>query len=273
MNNSAIISKKLSLALETTGRIGSVAIGLDEKLSDEKTFSAPLRHNAELFDTIGSLLKQISTTADQINEIYISIGPGSFTGIRISVTVAKMMALANKSKIVAVNTSDAIALNVYPVPISLCQKQNEISLEDFNKNELNNTIKLKNRCGIEDESIKKIATIIDAKRGQFFVAVFERKNNSWEKILPDCMITAEEFKQKFDNEPIWLLGEGLLYYSKNFETDNIKILSNNYWSPKASNVFKLGSQLAAQGKFADPVSLVPLYIRRPEAEENLEKQK
>jgi tRNA threonylcarbamoyladenosine biosynthesis protein TsaB len=125
---------------------------------------------------------------------------------------------------------------------------------------------------VDDDSINKIATIIDAKRGQFFVAVFERKNNSWEKILPDCMITAEQFKEKFDNEPISLLGEGLLYYSKQFETENIKILSDKYWSPKASNVFKLGTQLAAEGKFADPISLVPLYIRRPEAEENLEKK-
>ncbi|MEN6384070.1 MAG: tRNA (adenosine(37)-N6)-threonylcarbamoyltransferase complex dimerization subunit type 1 TsaB [Phycisphaerales bacterium] len=231
MNNSAITYQKLSLALETTGRIGSVAIGIDGKLSDEKTFSAPLRHNAELFDTINSLLKQISKTADQINEIFISIGPGSFTGVRISVTVAKMMALANKSKIVAVNTSDAIALNT------------------------------------DDPSINKIATIIDAKRGQFFIAVFQKKENLWEKIQSDCMMTADEFKQQLDNEPIWLLGEGLLYYSKKFETENIKILNEKYWSPKASNVFKLGIQLAQQEKFADPVALVPLYIRKPEAEE------
>ncbi len=231
MKNSAITYQNLCLALETTGRLGSVAMGIDEKLSDEKTFSAPLRHNAELFDTIDTLLKQISRTAAQINHICISIGPGSFTGVRISVTVAKMMALANESKVVAVNTSDVIAMNV------------------------------------EDESINRIATVIDAKRGQFFIAVFERKNNLWEKIQPDYMMTAEEFKEKFGNEPIHLLGEGLLYYSKNFETNNIKILDNKLWSPKASNVFKLGTQLAAQGKFADAVSLVPLYIRKPEAEE------
>jgi tRNA threonylcarbamoyladenosine biosynthesis protein TsaB len=231
MKNSAITYQNLCLALETTGRIGSVAIGIDGKLSDEKTFSAPLRHNAELFDTIDVLLKQLSAAANQINHIYISIGPGSFTGVRISVTLAKMMALANQCKIVSVNTSDVIAQNVI------------------------------------DESTNKIASIIDAKRGQFFIAVFERKNNQWEKIQPDCMMTADEFRAKFGNEPIQLLGEGLLYYAKNFETANIKILDNNLWSPKASNVFKLGTQLAQQGQFADPVGLVPLYIRKPEAEE------
>jgi tRNA A37 threonylcarbamoyladenosine modification protein TsaB len=86
------------------------------------------------------------------------------------------------------------------------------------------------------------------------------------------MITPEQFKEKFDNEPIWLLGEGLLYYAKKFETENIKILDKKYWSPRASNVFRVGSQMAAEGKFADPVSLVPFYIRRPEAEENWKKE-
>jgi tRNA threonylcarbamoyladenosine biosynthesis protein TsaB len=236
MEKPAITYQIPALAFETTGRIGSVAIGCGQELSDEKTFSAPLRHSAELFGTITELLEKSRKFFNQTKNVYISIGPGSFTGIRISVTVAKMMALAAQSKIVAVSTSDAMALNV------------------------------------EDVKINKIATVIDAKREQFFIAAFERKNSTWQKILPDCMMTAEQFKEKFDNEPIWLLGEGLLYYAKKFETDNIKILDKKYWSPRASNVFRIGAQLAAEGKFSDPVSLVPLYLRKPEAEENLERK-
>jgi tRNA threonylcarbamoyladenosine biosynthesis protein TsaB len=236
MAKSIITHQPFCLAIETSGRIGSVAFGSGKDLSDEKTFSAPLRHSAELFDTIIELLKKFDKKAKQINHVFISNGPGSFTGIRISVALAKMMAIAAESKIVAVNTSDAMVLNV------------------------------------DDNKIKKAATIIDAKRGQFFIAVFERKHEIWQKILPDSMITPEQFKEKFDDEPIWLLGEGLLYYAKKFETDNIKILDKKYWSPRASNIFRIGSQMAAENKFADPVGLVPFYIRRPEAEENWEKK-
>lgn len=236
MEKSAITYKIPAIALETTGRIGSVAIGCGQDLSDEKTFSAPLRHSAELFGTITKLLEKSRKILNRTKHVYISIGPGSFTGIRISVTVAKMMALAAQSKIVAVSTSEATAMNV------------------------------------DDEKIKKIATIVDAKRGQFFVATFERKNGTWEKILPDCMMTAEQFKEKFDSEPIWLLGEGLLYYAKKFETNHIKILDKKYWSPRASNVFKIGAKLAMENKFSDPVSLVPFYLRKPEAEENWERK-
>lgn len=236
MAKSEIIYKSSALAIETSGRTGSVAIGSDGKLSDEKIFSAPLRHSAELFDAMTELLDKSGRKANQINYVCISIGPGSFTGIRISVTVAKMMALAAQSRIVTVNTTDAMVLN------------------------------------IDDSNIRKIATVIDAKREQFFIAAFARNNDGWEKILPDCMMTAEQFKEKFDGEPIWLLGEGLLYYTKKFQTDNIRILDKKYWSPKASNIFKIGSQMAAEGKFSDPVGLVPFYLRKPEAEENWKKK-
>jgi tRNA threonylcarbamoyladenosine biosynthesis protein TsaB len=238
MAKSEIIYKPFALALETSGRIGSVAVGYDGELSDEKTFSAPLRHSAELFDSITELLERSGKKVNQITHIYISIGPGSFTGIRISVTVAKMMAFAAQSRIVAVGTTDAMALNV------------------------------------DDSSIREIAAVIDAKREQFFIAAFERKNGVWQKTLPDCLMKAEEYKEKFDRPdgPVWLLGEGLLYYAKKFETANIKILDKKYWSPRATNVFRIGSQMAAKERFSDPVSLVPFYIRRPEAEENWEKK-
>lgn len=272
MGKSVIIHKPLALALETSGRLGSVAVGCDGKLSDEKTFSAPLRHSAELFDTIIKLLEKSGKSANQINQVFISIGPGSFTGIRISVTVAKMMALAAQSRIVAVNTSDAMALNVDPAPFVPGSIDVEIIGKSAETYRLLPFSERNKRCGVDDSSIRKIATIIDAKREQFFIAAFERKNNSWEKILPDCMMTAEQFKVKFDDEPIWLLGEGLLYYAKKFQTDNIKILDKEYWSPRAANVFKIGSHKAAEGKFSDPVSLVPFYLRRPEAEENWEKK-
>jgi tRNA threonylcarbamoyladenosine biosynthesis protein TsaB len=237
MQKTKIIMPALGIAIETSGRIGSVSIGTGGELSDEKTFSAPLRHSAELFDTIIELLKKMGRQANQISQVYISIGPGSFTGIRISVAVAKMLALSAQSKIVAVGTTDAMALNV------------------------------------SDNDINRIAAVIDAKRNQFFIAVFEKQAGQWQKVLSDRMMTAEEFKSQFDNpkKPIWLLGEGLLYYANKFESDNIKILNNSYWSPRAGNVFRVGVKMAAEGKFTDPVSLVPLYLRKPEAEENFVK--
>ena len=219
MIKQAITTKTFSLALETSGRIGSVAVGCGGILSDETIFSAPMRHSAEIFSTINELLNRFNKKPNQIDNVYISIGPGSFTGVRISVTIAKMMALASDVNIVAVGTSEVMAHNV------------------------------------ADTNVKRVASIIDAKRGQFFVAGFERIADSWQNFLPDSLMTAEEFKEQFDNseKPIALLGEGLLYYADKFATDNITILDKDFWSPRASNVFKVGSRMAEEGKFSDPV--------------------
>ena len=223
------------LAVETSGRFGSIAIAEAEHLIAEITFQKPLQHSAEIISTIHQLLQKCKQKPKKIEHIYISIGPGSFTGLRIAVTLAKTMHLANKTKIVAVDTLDVLA-----------QNSNETEAE-------------------------RIATILDAKRGQFFVAVYERKKdanlpNPWQKKCSDCLMTALEFIKLYSDAdpPIWLLGEGLVYYKDKFDAPGINILQENLWYPKASNVHKLGWHMSEKGQFADPLTLVPNYLRKPD---------
>lgn len=259
-NNSRSNQKPLILAIETSGRRGSVAIAAGRLLLAEKTFSAPMTHSAEVFPVTQKLLKQFNKKPQEIEHIYISVGPGSFTGLRIAVAMAKTMHLANDIKIVAVDTLDVIAANA-------------ISLATQNSTQ-SQTHKL------PDILHERIAVILDAKRGQFFVAVYNcQKSNTektvnkskevWEKILPDSLMTPSQFLKKFadTNNPVWLLGEGLVYHKDKFETDGIQFLPEHFWNPRAGNVHLLGWEMAQAGKFADPLTLQPTYLRRPEAEE------
>ncbi|UCF00147.1 MAG: tRNA (adenosine(37)-N6)-threonylcarbamoyltransferase complex dimerization subunit type 1 TsaB, partial [Planctomycetota bacterium] len=173
-----MVQKPLILAVETSGRLGSVAIAIGEKILGEAAFSGPMRHSAELFPAINGLLEPFSRKPNEIDHIYISSGPGSFTGLRIAATFAKTMNLANAVKIVGVDTLDVIAANVSDYP-----------------NEQNT-----------ETELKKIAAILDAKRNQFFIAVYKRntshetqntKHRSWEKICPDSLMTASQFLDRF----------------------------------------------------------------------------
>lgn len=231
--------KPLILAVETSGRMGSVAIALAERILAESAFSAPLRHSAEIFPAICTLLARYGRKPAQIEHIYISIGPGSFTGLRIAATLAKTMNLAVATKIVAVDTLDAIAANV--------------------------TDYLKTAPG-RKTPINHIAAILDAKRGQFFIAAYRLSDSRLEKILPDCLMTASQFLERFAGrpEPVWLLGEGLLYYKDKFKADGICLLDEAYWNPTAAKVHSLGWKLALQGRFAEPLTLTPTYLRRPD---------
>jgi len=236
--------KTMILALETSGRAGSVALGRGDEIFSEKFFSAPMRHNSELFETISELLSKSDNKPSDIAEIYLSIGPGSFTGIRISVTMAKMMSLSQNAKIIGVRTTDALAENA-----KTCVSEQKME-------------------------IRRIGTIIDAKRNHFFTAVFEKDGDGWVKTMDDTLLKASEFVERFasGDEPLWLLGEGLLYYKDKFAADGIKVMDDEYWATRASGIYKAGRKMAKNGEYTDPKVLSPLYLRKTDAEENLEKR-
>jgi tRNA threonylcarbamoyladenosine biosynthesis protein TsaB len=240
----------LILALETSSRIGSVAIATAGEILAQTVFSGPLRHSVEIFPAINGLLDRFSRKPHQIQQIYISAGPGSFTGLRIAATLAKTMHLAFRSKIVTVDTLDVIAANAVNL-VSL--DETDIAIPE-----------------LEPGIGNKVAAVLDAKRGQFFIAVYGRqqseKGTIWAKIVPDTLMTAHEFLERFAGceEPVWLLGDGLVYYRDKFKADSIRFLGEKYWSPRAAKVHFLGWQKAKHKQFADPLTLIPNYLRKPD---------
>ena len=241
------------LAVETSSRIGSVAIALGGKMLTETAFSGQMRHSAEIFPAIYGLLERFSRKPSQIEHIYISGGPGSYTGLRIATTLAKTMHLANATKIVTVDTLDVVAANVTTLNGDTFSASNH---------------------ELPAMSCDNVAAILDAKRGQFFIAVYERdkldkrqatEQAIWRKVLPDSLMTASQFLARFGKEkPIWLLGDGLVYYKDRFQADGIRFLDEKYWSPRASRVYLLGWKMALEEQFADPLTLIPNYLRKPD---------
>ena len=228
--------------------MGSVAIALGDKMLAEAAFSAPLKHSAELLPAIGALLERCGREPGQIEHIYISAGPGSFTGLRIATAFAKTMHLANGAQIVSVDTLDAVASNV----INLTEQEGSSALNGQ----------------LHEMTHERVAVIVDAKRGQFFVGAYERSasGDSWTKILPDCLMTSSGFLEQFarKDKPICLLGDGLLYYRDRFCAGGVSFFDEKYWSPRAAKVHLLGRQKALRAEFADPLTLRPNYLRGPD---------
>jgi tRNA threonylcarbamoyladenosine biosynthesis protein TsaB len=237
--------KPIILAVETSGRWGSVALGQGDKLLGVRPFSAPMRHSVELFPSVAALLDGAGCAPADIGEIYISAGPGSFTGIRLAVAMAKTMALANGTKIVAVNSLEAAAQNA----------------TDFSRE--------------TGAGCKCTAVIMDAKRGQFFAGLFRPAADGWQSFDPPQLMRADALLElaKEQGCPVHLLGEGLVYYAAKFEAPYISVLPEEYWQPKASAVFALGRRQARSENFADPLSLVPSYVRKALDEDSPPKKK
>ncbi|MDP9173059.1 MAG: tRNA (adenosine(37)-N6)-threonylcarbamoyltransferase complex dimerization subunit type 1 TsaB [Planctomycetota bacterium] len=223
-----------SLAIETSSRIGSVALAQDGKLLAEETFPHGLQHAARIVPAIDALCRGAGWTSGDIAHIYVSAGPGSFTGLRIGITLAKTLAFATGAKLVAVPTVRVLAENA-------------------------------------PRDAQNLIIVIDAKRDQIFTASFEKSGLFWKPLQPAHLGTLTAMLATTPR-PVCLLGEGIPYHRK-FVPENDPLLSiadESLWRPRAEIVAKLGWELAQQGCFTAPMELIPIYIRRPEAEEKLE---
>ncbi len=113
--------------------------------------------------------------------------------------------------------------------------------------------------------------VLDAKRGQFFIAAYQRRKSRWEKVLADSLMSVSQFLDWAGGcaKPLRLLGEGLVYYKEKFAAEGIEFLPEKYWVPTAKKVHLLGWERALAGKFADAKTLEPNYLRLPDVGEKV----
>lgn len=218
------------LALETSGLTGSVALALDGQVVASDTFSYGLSNAARLLPILDTLCKSQAWQPPDIREIYVSIGPGSFTGLRIGVILAKTLAFATAATIAAVPTALVLAYNAPP--------------------EANDLI-----------------VLLDAKRRDIFTARLHRQANQWHPTEPAHLDTLPAMLARAPR-PVYLIGQGLAVHRDQVPNEkDVHALPEQTWTAHASVVAQLGHQMLRAGQSTAPALLVPLYIRRPEAEE------
>ena len=111
---------ELILAVETSSRIGSVALARGAELLAETAFSTPLKHSAEIFPAISDLLARFELKPGQIEQVYISGGPGSFTGLRVGLATCLGLHQALGVPATTLTTFETLA--------SLSQERNQVVL-------------------------------------------------------------------------------------------------------------------------------------------------
>jgi tRNA threonylcarbamoyladenosine biosynthesis protein TsaB len=220
-----------ALALETSGRTGSVALARNGEVASEEQYPHGLKHAAGIVPIIDRMCRARGWAPRDIDEIYVSVGPGSFTGLRVGVTVAKTLAFATGAKIVAVPTAEVLVRNA--------------------------------PGGWENAVI-----VLDAKREQVYAAVFANEAGRPVVREPAHLAGLAEVLSRA-GRPVHLIGEGIPYHAKSIPGDDpgVIVTAPELWQARAGAVVEVGYDLARQGQFTDPDRLTPIYIRRPEAEE------
>jgi tRNA threonylcarbamoyladenosine biosynthesis protein TsaB len=227
----------LALAIETSGRIGSLAlVDHDDRyqsarILSEQSFPHGLQHAAQIIPLIDSLCRSHSATPRDLRTVFLSTGPGSFTGLRIAITLAKSLAFSTAAKIVSVPTLDVLAQNA-------------------------------------PTEVENLIILLDAKRDQIFTARFQRTDSALLCVEPPHLDTLAAMLSRAPR-PVHLLGEGIPFHEKFLPKNDPSLLLTDpeLWRARASALTHLALPLAAANQFADPYKLTPTYIRLPEAEE------
>lgn len=224
------------LAVDTSGFSASVALSDDQVLLEERCLDATGRRHAQtLVLEVDRLLKSCRVRPNQVEAVAVSIGPGSFTGLRVGVVFAKTFAWANSASLVAVDTLQAIAENI-------------------------------------GDDYQTVTVISDAQRREVFINDYCQSDHSGHR-TPVGEIRVESLESVVaeavsgDKSASRLVtGPALEKFADEFPAANL-LADRNLWYPRASVVAAISARMLAQGELANPDTLEPIYIRRSYAEE------
>ncbi|MDR2532269.1 MAG: tRNA (adenosine(37)-N6)-threonylcarbamoyltransferase complex dimerization subunit type 1 TsaB [Oscillospiraceae bacterium] len=215
------------LGLDSSAKAASCAIfdSDNRSITAYGGINAGITHSETLMPLVESILKAAKLTLNDIGALAVTNGPGSFTGVRIAVSVVKGMAFALELPVYAVSALHSLAYNLYGQDCIVC-------------------------------------AVMDARRGQFYNALFRVKNNEAVRLTEDRAIGGNELKmelQAFVNEKIIVAGDGAQLFCK----------ESDYMCAPLQQVHQNAVSVCLAALNEKPVTskeLMPLYLRLPQAE-------
>lgn len=219
------------LAIETSTMVGGVAILNDDILVAESRINVKAAHSERIVSEIDHVLAQSGLKVDDINVFAISIGPGSFTGLRVGLSTVKGLVYAMGKKLVSIPSLEAFAWNI---PFSRYL----------------------------------ICPLLDARKKEVYAGIFKWTGNGFMRIMDEQPIKIDNLMSGL-NETTIFLGEGAIIYKENIKKrlGSMAIFAQpQKMVPSPSNVAYLGMMKAKSGEFEDLIKLVPMYLRKSEAE-------
>lgn len=227
------------LALDTTAKAASVALWQDGRVEAYSFAENAKTHSELLLPMAEALCKSLSVPIGEIDYYAVTVGPGSFTGVRIGVCVAKGLAFrfpkTEKKNCVAVSALEAIA-------------QNLVGLDGI------------------------YLPVMDAKRAEVYNAVFCMKDGVLTRLSPDRAISlkalGEELSSLYPDTPIRLCGDGYAVARAALEKYPLILPETPLLlrSQNAASVALCAERAIARGEAVSDEALMPVYLRVPQAE-------
>jgi tRNA threonylcarbamoyladenosine biosynthesis protein TsaB len=214
--------------VETSERIGQVALGRGAELLAVRRLEQARRHNRDLAPALRDLCAAQGWRVRDLDGVIVSRGPGSYTGLRVGVMSAKALAYATGGALLAVDTFHAIAAQAPP-------------------------------------AVDRLDVIADAQQGHVYVQGFRRAGDA---LRPESHLRIQPLADWLAQRPAaaWVSGPGLGVYADRLPVGT-PVVERDLWHPRAESLLRLGWERYASGERDDLWTLEPLYLRPSAAEE------
>ncbi|WP_409303969.1 tRNA (adenosine(37)-N6)-threonylcarbamoyltransferase complex dimerization subunit type 1 TsaB [Peribacillus sp. SCS-155] len=218
------------LAIDTSNYALGIALTQQDTILGEYITNMKINHSVRVMPAIEQLLKDCDTVAADLDKIVVAKGPGSYTGVRIGVTIAKTLAWTLNIPLSGVSSLEALAAS-----------------------------------GRYFDGL--ISPLFDARRGQLYTGLYQYKNDRLESILEDTNILNTDWAEQLNgyNEKVLFLGSDIELHREPLT----EILENKaVFSPVQLNNPRPGELafLGMERPNEDIHSFVPNYLRLAEAE-------
>jgi tRNA threonylcarbamoyladenosine biosynthesis protein TsaB len=231
------------LGIETSGNTGGFAVIEDGRLLAEVTSEVTGHHLEKSAVMIEGVLTAAGTSAGGLGAIAVSLGPGSFTGLRVGLALAKGICFGTGLPLVGVPTLDCIA---------------------------------------EGLSVREglIVPVRDARRGEVYFSVYESRRGRVSRLSEYAAMTPDRVADRVlaegggsaDGGAVLLAGDALARYGSALARKlgaRAQLAPEVFWPPRPGIVAALGLELLSRGGVACLDTVEPLYVRPSEAERKL----
>ena len=234
-----IDEKMTILAMDTATMVSSVAVAAEERVLAELTAETRFTHSETLVANIEEVLRLADVKREELSAVAVSLGPGSFTGLRIGLAAAKAIAYALSIPLVGVPTLEVLAA-AFPSPGAV------------------------------------VASLIDAQKGNGYFALYRFTETGLVCEKDGCVASPEEIADAIANEesPVTLAGD----FARKLMQKGVELPKNaslapiTHIMPRAALVAARAVVRLKNGEGKSPMELEPIYVRRSEAEVLWEKR-
>jgi tRNA threonylcarbamoyladenosine biosynthesis protein TsaB len=219
------------LALDTTARSCSVAVVDDIRLVVELSVDSGATHSIRLMSMVDEALRLAAMSLDDLDAFGVSLGPGSFTGLRIGISTVQGLAFATGKPCHGVSSLDALAYGCLPWPQRIC-------------------------------------ALLDARKDDVYTAVYRSRGLQLERIGDERVLPVAAALDSVDGSHLYV-GDGAWRYRDRIVAklgETAAFAGRDKCFPRASATARLAQRMAEEGAPADLERLIPRYIRASDAE-------